>query len=469
MKKLNDIIECEYDVDIEGIAEDSRDVLPGYLFVATKGYYVDHYDFLDDAIEKGAVAVICDRYTDKNIPMIIVDDVNQAFSECCAKFYEVDVNQFNFIGITGTDGKTTVASLVKRVLDESFKTAYIGTNGVEISEEVFKTNNTTPCKAELYKYMKTISNSECKNICMEVSSEALLHNRVSDLKFDIVAFTNITEDHLNVHHTIDNYINSKLLLLKYLKNDGFIFINGDDDNCKLIKGYNVYSYGFSDDNYCVISDVNRMSNFVNFDLKIDDKIYHVVSPFMEKFNIYNIALVFLIGKFKEIDAEILLKRIKNLKSVFGRMERLDFGQKYELVLDYAHTFNSIENIIIHFSNYKRIIVVTGAAGGREKEKRSKIGKLLLEKAGLVIFTMDDPRWESVNDIIDDMIGSCTNKNYERIIDRREAIFRALDIAREGDVVLVIGKGRDNYMAIGNKKISYSDYEVIKNYFLEQNK
>ena len=151
------------------------------------------------------------------------------------------------------------------------------------------------------------------------------------------------------------------------------------------------------------------------------------------------------------------------------MERLDFGQKYELVLDYAHTLNSIDNVIKHFSNFKRIIVVTGAAGGREKEKRSKIGRLLLENAGLVIFTMDDPRWEKVDDIIDDMIGTCNNKNYERILDRREAICRALDIAKEGDAVLIIGKGRDNYMAIGNKKVLYSDYDVIKNYFLEQYK
>lgn len=469
MKKLFDIIDCDYDINIKGIADDSRDVLPGYLFVATKGYYVDHFDYIDDAIDRGAVAIICDRNIEKDIPVVIVNDVNKIYSQCCSRFYDVDVDKFNFIGITGTDGKTTVATFVKRILNDSFKTAYIGTNGVEVDNDNFSTDNTTPCKSELYNCLKQIEDKGCSDVCMEVSSEALLHNRIDNLKFDIIAFTNITEDHLNVHETIENYRNSKFKFLNYLSEDGVAFINGDDYNCKLIDGNNVYSYGFSTDNYCVISNVNKMSKFVSFDLNINGDIFHIISPFLEDFNIYNVTVVFLICKFRGIDTKDIILRIKSLGRVVGRMERLNFGQKYELVLDYAHTLNSIDNVIKHFSNFKRIIVVTGAAGGREKEKRSKIGKLLLENVGLVIFTMDDPRWERVDDIIDDMIGTCSNKNYERIVDRREAICRALDIAKEGDAVLIIGKGRDNYMAIGNKKVLYSDYDVIKNYFLEQYK
>ena len=176
-------------------------------------------------------------------------------------------------------------------------------------------------------------------------------------------------------------------------------------------------------------------------------------------------MAFIIGLLNKIDADTLISRIKDISFITGRGERLDFGQKFEIILDYAHTYNAILNLLNSVKGkYNRVITVTGAAGGREKEKRSKIGKMVLEKSDLVIFTMDDPRWESVDDIIDDMIGECKNTNYERINDRVEAITHAFEIANDGDAVLVIGKGRDDYMALGTEKIPYCDYDVIRNYF-----
>lgn len=465
MKKLNELIDCTETIDILGVADDSRNISSGYLFVATKGYYVDHFDYIDDAIKNGAVAVVADREVDVDVPFILVDDINNVYIDICSKFYDVVPGEFNFIGVTGTDGKTTTTTIINEIFSGIGKSAYIGTNGVSIGDEYFATNNTTPCVSELFYDLSLIKNRKCKQIVMEVSSESLLHNRLSKFKYDVVAFTNITEDHLNVHGTIDNYRNCKFKLLELLKDDGFVVINGDDDNCRMIDVNNLYSVGMRNDNYCVISDVKELSKSVKFSLWIEDIKYDIISPLLGLYNVYNVAMAFVICKLKGVDCNYLIDAISKLSVVKGRREYLSFGQNYDIILDYAHTYNGIKSLLDSVSMYKRIITVTGAAGGREKEKRSKIGKLVLEKSDVVIFTMDDPRYESVDDIIDQM-AECSNIDYIRIIDRKEAIYKALSLAEKNSVVLIIGKGRDNYMAIEDRKIPYCDYDVIESFFVK---
>lgn len=466
MKKLSEIIDCDLDVTISGISDDSRDIKEGYLFVATKGFNVDHFDYIDKAIENGAAAVICDRKIEFNIPHVVVEkNINMLYPELCKKFYDVNTDKLSLIGITGTDGKTTSATLVQKILNDSISCAYIGTNGLFVNNKTYHISNTTPCISELYSCLSTVQNNECQKVAMEVSSEALLHDRVQGLKFSIVAITNITEDHLNVHKTIENYRKCKFKIVDYLTDDGVAIINGDDENCRNLHVNNLIRFGFNTDNDYVISDFVEEKNGVKFKILHDDFSYEVSSQLFGRYNAYNITLAFIIGLLNNIDAEILLSRIKDISFITGRGERLSFGQDFEIILDYAHTYNAILNLINSVKGkYKRIITVTGAAGGREKEKRSKIGKMVLEESDLVIFTMDDPRCESVDSIIDDMIGKCSNTNYERINDRVQAISHAFDIANAGDAVLVIGKGRDDYMALGTEKIPYCDYDVIKKYF-----
>jgi len=464
MKKLKEIIDCNYDTLIFGITTDSRRIKPGYLFVATKGFNIDHFDFIDDAIDKGAAAIITDRIINVSIPVVVVDNIDDILVTVCQKFYDVYSNDFSFIGITGTDGKTTTSSVIKQLLNLNFKTAYIGTNGLEIGKYCTTTNNTTPCVEELYRIFYSIKEKNCKDIVMEVSSEALLHKRVDSISYDIVGFTNITEDHLNVHKSIDNYVKSKEHLVDLLKFDGYLILNGDDINCKNITYRNMYTYGFNSDNDYVISNVNDCKDYVSFDISFDGKVYSIVSPLSGKYNIYNVTLAFIICVLKGIDAGLLIDRIKTLSPVYGRREFLNFNQKFDIVLDYAHTFNGIKNLVNSFHGYDKVILVTGAAGGREKEKREIIGKFLLDNVSFVVFTMDDPRYEDPRDIIDDMLKNAETDNYEIIIDRTKAIHYALDIASDNDLVLVIGKGRDNYMAIMDKKIKYCDYDVIKSYF-----
>ena len=456
--KINELIETNYDFNVKGIVDDSRLVQKDYIFVATKGYNVDHYDYIDSAINNGAVFIVADREVNDDIPHIIVDNVDEYYRELCKKFYNLDLSKLSLIGVTGTDGKTTTTTLIKELISDC---AYIGTNGLTIGNETVSTSNTTPCISELYRDLSLVKENNINTVSMEVSSEALLHKRVEGFLFDIVAFTNVTGDHLNVHKTFKNYLDCKLQLLNYVKEDGLIIVNGDDPNLKEIE--KAITFGFNKDNDYVIEEV-KYDKLTKITICNKNNKYIIEIPLKGKYNVYNMSLAFIICLLYGIEEKTLIQRIKRIKPISGRCEFLDFGQDYDIVLDYAHTINGIRSILESFKeyNYNRIITVTGAAGGREKEKRPIIGKIVMNNSDISIFTMDDPRNEDVDDIIDQMVGK--EKDYIRIQDREAAIHYAFDIASTGDVVLILGKGRDNYMAIGDKKVKYNDYETISKYF-----
>ena len=456
--KLNKLIDTDLDIDIKGIVDDSRLVKDGYIFVATKGFNVDHFDHIKDAIDNGCVFLITDREIDFSFPHIIVDNIDKYYKDICLKFYDINLNDFSFIGITGTDGKTTTATIVSRLIEDS---AYIGTNGLTINGKTISTSNTTPCISELYSDLRKVKDSGIKTVVMEVSSEALLHNRVDNIKFDIVGYTNITGDHLNVHGSFDNYLNCKMRLLDLVKDTGYVVINGDDVNLQRIKCKNMYSFGKNSVNF-TIKNITYVNKNVIIGLKYKDIEYSITSPLIGEYNVYNVVMAFIISLLYGVDSNEIINRIKNLTPISGRCEFLDFGQDFDIVLDYAHTINGIESVLDAFKKYDRIITVTGCAGGRDHSKRPIIGDIVMKKSDIAIFTMDDPRGEDVNDIIDEMVRD--NTDYIRIIDREEAINYALSIASRNDIVLILGKGRDNYMAIGDKKVKYNDIEVIEKYF-----
>ena len=456
--KLNKLIDTDLDIDIKGIVDDSRLVRDGYIFVATKGFNVDHFDHIKDAIDRGCVFLITDRKIDFSFPHIIVDNIDKYYKDICLKFYDIDLNDFYFIGITGTDGKTTTATIVNRLIKDS---AYIGTNGLTINGKTISTSNTTPCVSELYRDLKRIKDSGIKTVVMEVSSEALLHNRVDNIKFDIVGFTNITGDHLNVHGSFEEYVKCKMKLLDLVKNNGYVVVNKDDVNLQKTKCKNMYSFGKENVNF-TIKDIVYHDKEVSIKLAYEDMEYLINSPLKGEYNVYNVVMAYIIGLLYGIDSKELINNISTLEPIDGRCEFIDFGQDFDIVLDYAHTINGITNILDTFSDYDRVITITGCAGGRDHSKRSIIGDIVMSKSDISIFTMDDPRFEDVDSIIDEMVGD--KKDYIRIIDREKAINYALSIAGRGDIVLILGKGRDNYMAIGDKKVEYCDMEVIKKYF-----
>lgn len=466
--KLNELINCSYETEIIGIKIDSREVKKGDLFVAIKGFNIDHNLYIDDAIKKGAVAVISEKDLKKRVPVIKVDNIDEALVEICKKFYSYD-NNIRLIGITGTDGKTTTATILEELLTLKEKTAYIGTNGIKTEEGYQLTENTTPSVDKMYKYLSELYKNKYKNVVLEVSSEALLHKRVDSFKFKYAIYTNITEDHLNIHKSVENYIKAKNHLIDLVDEDGYVIINTDDQNCNKLdtKEKKVITYGKNHKCDYIIDYINEKEDTTEFILKHKDTTYKFESPLKGEYNVYNLTASIIVCFLENIELQAIKEKIEQISNIPGRREYLNFGQEYTLVLDYAHTENGIRTIVESFKNKgKSITVVTGQAGGREVEKREKIGSYLLNNVDKVIFTMDDPRFENVNDIIDQMVGKEKTSKYKRIIDRKEAIKYALKSAKKDEIILILGKGRDKYMAIEDRKESYCDYDVIKDFFIK---
>ena len=469
MKRLNELFNnINSDCSVNGIKINSKEVKEGDIFVCTMGVTADRHDFIDEAIENGACAVVVSKDVEvKSVPIIKVDDTNSYLRKLCSKYYDYPYEKMEMIGVTGTNGKTTVAEIIYQLLGDDC--AYLGTNGRKWKNNSLPMRNTTPDVDRLYMYLNEFVNDKCKTTVMEASSEAFFRHRLDDIKFHIAILTNISEDHLNIHKTLDNYIECKCQLFRQVSDNGYSILNSMDVNYERVlhcsKG-TILTYGMNESDTLFIKDYKEQDNKMKITFRYNLKDYTVLSPLLGEFNVFNLAPAILTCLAKGISIEEVLKRVESLHQIEGRLEILPFTNKYIIMLDYAHTTDALDKILTYLNKIKknRIITVTGSAGGREKEKRPGMGKVVLEKSDYVIFTMDDPREEEVNSIIDDLISDSKLTNYERVIDRKEAIYRALSIAEEDDIVFITGKGRDNYMAIGKEYLPYSDYDVIKEYF-----
>ena len=468
MKKLSELYNTLDDRLIKGIKINSKEIEPGDIFVCTMGVTADRHDFIDEAIKNGASAIVVSRDVGKkDVPIIKVDDTNLELRKLSAKFYDYPSDKAYMIGVTGTNGKTTVAEIIYQLLGESC--AYIGTNGKKYKGKKESIRNTCPDVDRLYMYFKEFIDNGCDTICMEASSEAFYRHRLDDIKYDIGIVTNITEDHLNIHKTIENYVDSKCQLVRQVKDEGYSILNSSDkyfDKFKREANGTVVSYGYKDSDTLKIEDyiLKRDKTIITF--KYNNKIYEVISPLLGSFNVDNLASAILCLLCKGISFDDIIKRVSNIKQIEGRMEIMPFVSKYTVILDYAHTTDALDNILTFLNMVKesRIITVTGSAGGRESAKRPLMGKVVLEKSDYVIFTMDDPRYEDPDKIIDDLVSESDKTNYERIVDRKKAIYKALDMANDKDIILIAGKGRDDYMAIDDKYLPYCDYDIIKSYY-----
>lgn len=468
MKKLNELYNVDSNVVINAIKINSKEVKKGDLFICTMGVNADRHDFIDDAIKNGAAAIVVSKDVgEKSVPVIKVSDTNKEFRSLCARFYDFPYKKLEMIGVTGTNGKTTTAELIYQLIGNSC--AYIGTNGKKYKGREESIRNTTPDIDRLYPYFNEFIDAGCKTVCMEASSEAFFRHRLDEISYDIAVLTNITQDHLNIHKTLENYIDCKCELFRQVKNDGYSILNSFDKHFEEVKkcaNGKVLTYGFLDSDDLIIKNYDELVDGTNITLRYDKKDYEVKSPLIGSFNVFNLVAAILVCLCRKMNMEDILKNVQKLNQIKGRMEILPFTNKYTVMLDYAHTPDALDKILTYLNEVKkgRIITVTGSAGGRETEKRPDMGKIVLDKSDYVIFTMDDPRYEDVNKIIDDLIKNSKNTNYERIIDRKEAIYKALSLAKEGDIILIAGKGRDNYMALKNEYVPYCDYDVIKSYY-----
>lgn len=466
MKKLSDLIPCNYDTLISSVEDDSRVKNDNYLFCCIKGLTVDGHDYVNSAIDNGAVAILSEKDLDTTVPVVKVDDTNKAMINVLSRFYDDVDKKIKLIGVTGTDGKTTVASMVYQLINHMDKAGYIGTNGIECEGYTQENHLTTPFPKDLYKAMYNFYQKDCHYISLEVSSERLLTKRIDDMTFDIAVFTNLTKDHINNHKTYSNYRDCKAKLFKMVKDDGFAIINNDDDNANFIKKVahgQIITYGIDNKADYFASDVIIAAKKLMFNLKTPEGDYFVECPLSGKYNVYNLMAAIATCRSLGFDTNVIIDNIKKLKPIKGRADIIDYHGKFKVIIDYAHTANALKNILeyAHVVTNGSVITVSGSAGGRDHIKRPEMGKILTSLSNYVIFTTDDPRTEDSNDIIDEMVSELDEAfNYERIIDRASAIKKALKIAKEGDVVVIAGRGNDTFMPVGDNVVRCNDYEEV---------
>lgn len=447
----------ENDVEIKGIKTNSKDINNGDLFVCIKGANADRHDFIDEAIQNGASALIVSKDINSSVPTIKVDNPNEYLKELLNTFYNNPLDKLKVIGITGTDGKTTSAKIVQELIGKE-RCGYIGTLGVSYKDKEIKTNNTTPSLDVLYVFFDILVKENIEYLVMETSSEAFFYNRLDGIHFDIAGLTNITSDHMNTHKTLQNYVDCKKQLFI---NSDFQIINSNDIHFKEIKDIcnNYYTYGYEDDDDLTVISFKPNPNNTEIKLKFKNMEYSFISSLLGKYNIENLVLALLICDKLGFDFDTLLSKTNNLK-IKGRMQLIDCGQNYYCVIDYAHTINSINNVLefARSLDIHKIITVTGQAGGRDHTKRNTIGRIVLEKSDYVIFTTDDPRHENPKEIIEEMIKGINKDNYEIILDREQAIAKAVSLAKENDMILALGKGADLYQKINDETVYYSEEE-----------
>jgi len=447
------------------IKNNSKYIKKNDIFICTHDITEDRHKYINNL--KKANAIIVDKEVNNTkIPIIKVNNTNDTFYQIYNTYYDNPLKDIDLIGITGTDGKTTTAYLIKEVLNKINSTAYLGTLGLIYKNKVIKTHNTTVGIDKLLEFASILKKEKINNLIMEVSSEGLLHNRCNHLLFKRAIITNVTKDHMNIHKSFDNYLNTKLTLFDKLENDGISIINTDDISYKYLKDKkNVLTYGFNKKADYKILNYKLTSNKTYFTLEHNNKKYNIETHLLGKFNIYNITSMIACINSLGININIINNILKQIYPIPGRMNSFKTRNNSYLILDYAHTINATKEILEFANSIKqgKIITVVGCAGGRDKEKRKDIGKIVTNLSDTVIFTMDDPRYEKVKNINNDLKKKIKRNNYIEIKNRKKAIKYAIKKANKDDIILILGKGTDDYMVIKNKKKKYNDIDVIKKY------
>lgn len=445
---------------------DSRKVEKGQTFIALKGLTVDGHDFIDQAISNGASTIVGEKDLDlKDVNYIKVEDTDKYLKETLVKEYSEFINKITLIGVTGTNGKTTSCYLTyQMLLSLGVDTAYIGTIGYYHKDDYVELNNTTPDVLTVYKLLMKAYESGAKAVVMEVSSQALSYDRLYGINYSIISFTNLTEDHLDYHKTMENYLNAKLMVLDHLKEDAIILANSDDENSIRFKKENhkYLTYGFNGDYKIISFDTNPSETNLTF--SFENKEYNITIPLTSKFNVYNYLTCLSIVNQYGFDIDKILEVTPSLKAPKGRCEVYKVNNGFA-VIDYAHTPDAVLKVITAYNELKKnkITTIIGCGGDRDPKKRPIMGKIATDLSDHVILTNDNPRTEDPNKIMDDILKGIEKDNYEVIFDRKEAIKKGLDSMNENDILLILGKGHENYQIIGKTKHHLDDAEEVLNY------
>ena len=467
-------IKGNLDKEISGLEIDSRKIESGHMFVAVRGTQTDGHAYIGKAIEKGASVIVCETFPDNidsDITYIKVNDTEEVVGKLATAFYGHPTSKLKLIGVTGTNGKTTIATLLYNMFRLfGYKVGLISTVCNYIDDEAIPTEHTTPDPITLNKLLGRMADEGCKYVFMEVSSHSVVQKRIGGLQYSGGIFTNLTRDHLDYHKSFDNYLKAKKTFFDNLPKSAFALTNIDDKN-GLIMTQNtkakVYTYSLRS-----ISDFKGKVLEDGFEgMLMDINQIEVNVQFVGRFNASNLLAVYgsacILGKKPE---EVLIK-LSMLRPVSGRFETLRSNRGYSAIVDYAHTPDALANVLKTINDVLdgrgQTISVIGAGGNRDKGKRPIMAQEAVKQSNKVIITSDNPRFEEPQDIINDMVAGLTQEDKRKVVcitDRKEAIRTACMLAQPNDVVLVAGKGHENYQDIKGVKHHFDDKEVIREYF-----
>jgi len=465
----------DMDREIRGISYDSRHTGPGHVFVAIKGYTLNGHDFVEDAVKRGAVAIVIEedpvKYTERfhDISIVGVPDTRLALARMACAFYRHPCDRLNMIGITGTNGKTTTTFLTRAILRAGgLNTGLIGTISYILGERTLDASNTTPESLDLQRYLSEMYDSGMTHVVMEVSSHALTLKRIEGCRFRIAGFTNFSQDHLDFHRTMDEYFEAKCRIFSYLDSDGVAVMNVDDERIRDLSrrlDCEVITCGLTKDAMIRAHDIDLSTRDygLEFSVRTPSAHFRVRSRLIGRFNIYNILISIGIAHALGLDEESIVRGIEETGPVDGRFEVINEGQDFLCIVDYAHTPDALKVLLdsVREITQGRIITVFGCGGDRDRTKRPLMGRVASERSDMVVLTSDNPRSEDPLQIIRDIEKGIEGNNYIIRVDREEAIREAVRMAKRGDSVVVAGKGHERYQEIKGRRYGFSDRDVVR--------
>lgn len=453
------LYEGNADIEIKDIVSDSRKVKSGSAFVCIKGYETDGHLYAKTAVQNGAAVIISEHETDADCPCVIVKDTRNLMALLCARFYENPSKRFKLVGITGTNGKTTTTYLIKNILEKAGqKVGLIGTNHNMIGDRILEAKRTTPDSFELQALFKEMADENVDTVVMEVSSHALFLDRAAHSDFDVGVFTNLTQDHLDFHETMENYADAKAILFKMCKCG---VVNTDDKySDRILKGATSKIISFGTQKQCDLfaNDIVLKENGVEF--KIGQEIYKL--PIPGKFSVYNALSAIGAAKALGIDEKYIADGLKTAHGVKGRVQVVDLGLDATFIIDYAHTPDGVENILNTVKGFAkgRVVVLFGCGGDRDNKKRPIMGEIADRIADFCIVTSDNPRTENPAEIINQIVKGMKGTHHVVIENRREAIEYAVKNAMPGDIVVLAGKGHETYQIIGKESFPFDEEKIL---------
>ena len=463
-------------VEITGVNIDSRRIQPGHLFVAIKGTQVDGHSFIQKAIDLGAAAILCEDMPEaraEGVTYVQVASTEDAVGPVATLFYGDPTSRLKLVGVTGTNGKTTIATLLYNMFRKmGHKCGLLSTVCNYIEDEAIPTSHTTPDPIELNALLKRMVDAGCEYAFMECSSHAIAQKRIGGLKFTGGLFTNLTRDHLDYHKTFENYRDAKKAFFDSLPKSAFAITNADDKNGMfMVQNTKATVKTYSTRSMADFKARILECHFEGMYLEVDG--HEVGVQFIGKFNVSNLLAVYgaavMLGK----QPEDILLVMSTLKSVSGRLEPIHSPEGYTAIVDYAHTPDALENVLkaIHevLNGKGKVITVCGAGGNRDKGKRPIMAQEAVRQSDRVIITSDNPRFEEPQDIINDMLAGLNSQQMKQvvsIVDRKEAIRTACMLAQKGDVILIAGKGHEDYQEIKGVKHHFDDREVVRDIFAQ---